>query len=1790
MGTPEPTRRSRPRALALVTTAALFLSALIAVPLVIAAPASADPLPASESPETVSSDPLPTPQINGVVWTQVIVGNTVYVGGQFTTARPAGSAAGQNEVTRTHLLAYNLTTGALLSWAPTLNAQVRSMAASPDGTRLYVGGDFTQVNGSTRNRIVAFSTATGNVITSFAASANNWVSAIAATNSTVYIGGIFGQMSGTLRSFLAAVNASDGQTTAWAPETVGGRPYAIEVSPDQSKVVVGGDFTSANGSTNPGYGLVMVDSSTGASLPLGTNTYVRNAGTEAAIFSLDSDSDSFYGTGYVFGSGGNLESTFRADWATGDLKWVADCHGDTYSVAAAGDVIYTASHTHYCGNLEGRPQYDPWTFNRGVAFTKESTQTATADPYGYYNWQGTAAPTLLNWFPSINAGTYTGIGQGPWSVSSNGDYVVYGGEFTTVNNKAQQGLVRFAVRDLATNLDGPRLAGDPISPRLTSPEPGVVSVSWTADWDRDDPTLEYQLIRDGKTASPIYTTQVTSNFWTLPTINYLDTGLDPGSTHTYRVRVIDPWGNNAWSSTISVNVATAGTLSSYARGVLADNPTSYFRLGDASGTSGLTDSLGVDNGTSGTGVSYGASGAIIGDTDTSASFNGTNNGRAATSTLQWRDNSFTLETWVKTTTTSGGKILGFGSSATGNSGSYDRHLYMSNDGRINFGVYPNASRIITSGKAYNDGQWHHVVATLGSGGMALYVDSVRVARNTAVTYGQNYWGYWRIGGDSTWAGGQNFNGQIDEVAVYPTVLSASQIVSHYTLSGRTSTVPPAPSDVYGAAVYGAEPLLYWRLGESAGTTAADSGALGNPGTYRGSPTLGANGVLDGVSNTAVGFGSTNALVSSNNSFANPTVYTEEAWFTTTTTSGGKIMGFGNRQTGTSSSYDRHVYMRNDGTLVFGVYTGQENVITTPLAYNDGKWHHVAASQGAGGMKLYVDGVLVGTNPQTSAENYTGYWRVGGDTTWAGASSSWFSGVIDEFAVYDIALPDSTIAQHYTLGAPPLPNQAPTAAFTSQTTSKLAEFDASGSTDSDGTIESYSWDFGDGTSGTGETASHVYTASGTYTVTLTVVDDDDAPGVVSHDVTITIVIVPPTAAFTTDVDGLDVDFDATGSTDADGTVESYAWDFGDGHTGTGATTSHSYTATGDYTVELTVTDDDGATDTVSHTVHALAPNQTPSASFTATSDELDVSVDAGASSDPDGTIASYSWNWGDGSPAGSGATASHSYAASGTYTITLTVTDDRSGTDTTTRSVTVTAPEPPAGQTIAQDPFTRTASNGWGSAPTGGPWSVSSSSYFAVTGTQATVTHNAGALRRGVLEQVSATDVDVSVSFSADKATSAGHIVAGVLARRVSGSEYYQARARLLTGGVVALQITQGSSSTVLANATIAGLSYSPGDKLTVRLEASGTSPTTLKAKLWKTGTTEPGWQLTVTDSTAALQTAGAVGLESYISGSATNAPVVINYDDYTASTLGAPAPNQAPTASFTTSVSDLQVTVDAGASSDADGSIASYSWNWGDGSPAGSGATAAHSYAAAGTYTVTLTVTDDDGAGATTTHSVTTTDPVTPPDTDALASDDFERALTGGWGDATVGGTWDVSSSSNSAVADGAGALTHGAGALRRAFLTSVSATDVDMTVTVAADKPTTAGHIVAGAVARRVSSADYYQARVRLLTGGAVALQITRGNTSTVLANATVTGMSYTPGDKLTIRFEVSGTSPTTLRAKVWAAGETEPSAWLLTTTDSTSALQTAGTVGVESYVSASATNAPVVVSYDDFVVVELP
>jgi PKD repeat protein len=172
------------------------------------------------------------------------------------------------------------------------------------------------------------------------------------------------------------------------------------------------------------------------------------------------------------------------------------------------------------------------------------------------------------------------------------------------------------------------------------------------------------------------------------------------------------------------------------------------------------------------------------------------------------------------------------------------------------------------------------------------------------------------------------------------------------------------------------------------------------------------------------------------------------------------------------------------------------------------------------------------------------------------------------------------------------NTAPTATFAEPTCNLLVCTFTDGSTDSDGSISSRDWTFESGTPAASDqqTVEVTFAAAGTYTVTLTVTDNEGATDDFSREVTVS--TTPgnqaPTAAFTPTCNGLECTF-ADGSSDADGTIDSYLWDFGDGGTSTEASPSHTYSAAGEVTVTLTVTDDDGATDEASQTFDVNAPS-------------------------------------------------------------------------------------------------------------------------------------------------------------------------------------------------------------------------------------------------------------------------------------------------------------------------------------------------------------------------------------------------------------------------------------------------------------------------------------------------------------------------------------------------------------------------------------------------------------------------
>jgi PKD repeat protein len=1244
--------------------------------------ANADTAPTNSLPATVSADVLPTEQIDGVAWAQVTVGNTVYVTGSFAKARPAGAALGAaSSVARANLLAYDITTGNLItSFNHTLNAQGLAIAVSPDKSTLYVSGDFTKVDGATHNRLAAFNIATGALITTFAPSLNASVKAVTATNATVYAGGSFSTANGVAHARLAAYSKA-GALLSWNP-SASAVVTAIVVAPDQSRVVIGGQFATLDGDARTGLGAV--NPTTGADQPWASTNPIADFGGTSNVTSLSADATQVYTTGYYYTHGGNFEGRAAMNPDTGAIIWMNTCHGDSYASFPMGQVLYSASHEHECSDIGAFSQTTPGPIQSLHHFVAAETTYATGTLHPaiftvgggptYYNFGGQTDGTQLDWYPTFAEGTYTGQSQAAWSVSGNTTYISYGGEFPTVNGTKQQGLVRFAIRSVAPNKVGPSVTASALTPTVLSTSAGVAHIGWQAAWDMDNTTLTYAVTRDSST-TPIYTATLNSTFYNRPALSYVDKNLTPGSTHTYKVRVTDPLGNTVLSSASTAVTISSAAQDAYSAAVIADGAQAYWPLGETAGSTLGHDYAGGADLTMGAHGTFGVAGPRPGTTAVSFQGDPTIPGSftppstivnpvysTSTSGTVSTANplaTYSVEAWVKTTSTTGGEIVGDGLWATNDSQTADRVLYFDASGNINFGAYNNGptnaglKTALNSGAAYNDGTWHYVVGTIGAGGGALYVDGVKVAASGSMIDTASWFGNWRVGGDSLvgWPSAPTngyLAGSIADVAVYPTALSAAQVLLHFN-----------------------------------GTTVAST---------------------------------------------------------------------------------------------------------------------------------------------------------------------------------------------------------PVSSFTATCTLLSCAFDGSGSSDTGGTITGYTWDFGDGSpTATGTTQTHVY-AAGTYTAKLTVTDDKSDTAVSTKPVAP--VASTPISSFTATCTLLSCAFDGSGSSDTGGTITGYTWDFGDGSpTATGTTQTHVYAA-GTYTAKLTVTDDKSDSAFSTQSVAPSSGTSTPVASFTATCTNLSCAFTS-TSTDSGSTITGYTWDFGDGSATATGANQTHVYGAPNTYSVKLTITDNLSHTNFTTLPV---SPTSATTTQYATDTFNRTVASGLGTADLGGPWTTfgSASNLSVAPGVASfklpTATSQIGAYLSGV----SQSNTEVDTTFTTDKvATGTGGQYIYIEGRRVSTNNEYNARVRITSANTVAVEIAKlsGSATVVVVKAetVLSGVTYTPGMQLKVRFQVTGTSPTTLQLKVWPATSAEPSaWTLTATDSTAGLQTAGGVGLTTYLSGSTTNAPTTVMFNSFSA--------------------------------------------------------------------------------------------------------------------------------------------------------------------------------------------------------------------------------------------------------------------------------------------------------------------
>ncbi len=360
-------------------------------------------------------------------------------------------------------------------------------------------------------------------------------------------------------------------------------------------------------------------------------------------------------------------------------------------------------------------------------------------------------------------------------------------------------------------------------------------------------------------------------------------------------------------------------------------------------------------------------------------------------------------------------------------------------------------------------------------------------------------------------------------------------------------------------------------------------------------------------------------------------------------------------------------------LVFDPALNPGLFVTKSLTFN---WDYIDNSVNAGGFRIYNNGELVCETTDSSARELTCQAELSNQTnifTMTAIDGNGLETSLSNALTYTDSTSDSGSSPDTT---PLLAAVNPTPA-----SGEVPLHVSFSGTDSTGDIASYSWNFGDGTTGAGSIADHTYSDPGTYTATLIVTDQQGATQHASATITAqpsTTPAVVPTAVIASSASvgnaPLTVSFDGSSSTTANPPIASYSWNYGDGASGAGKTSTHTFTQTGTFYTELTVVDSLGLTGKVSTPIIVTGTsgaNEMPTAVISATLPQtngtLTVSFDGSKSSDPDGSIAKYSWNFGDGTTT-TGATAQHTYADAKAYTVSLLITDNQGGTASTTKTI------------------------------------------------------------------------------------------------------------------------------------------------------------------------------------------------------------------------------------------------------------------------------------------------------------------------------------------------------------------------------------------------------------------------------------------------------------------------------------------------------------------------------------------
>jgi hypothetical protein len=365
----------------------LALTTALALTMTLARPAAAI---VSASPDTMC-------QTNGRVNAVAYLGGTLYLGGSFTTV---------NGTSRNRLAACDAATGNLLGWNPNANNVVRALKVSPAGTRVYVGGDFSAVGGAARSRVAALSPSSGAAF-GWSPYVNDSVKAVTTSNSgaTVYVGGDFDSAEGAGRSHLASFNATSGNLTSLKPSISNGAGnfatvLTLDVSADGDTLYFGGDFALVKGHSRRNAAAV--------SSGIGTLRAWSPASTADAVGELTVSASG--NTVFAGGRGAGGYAQAYGPTAGGTPVWSVATNGDVEALVVSSSILYVGGHFTSVGGS-----------------TRHHLAALRA-----------SGGTLQSWAPDAN-GVF-----GAFGAAITSSRVVFGGEFTTINAAAHEGVAQFS--------------------------------------------------------------------------------------------------------------------------------------------------------------------------------------------------------------------------------------------------------------------------------------------------------------------------------------------------------------------------------------------------------------------------------------------------------------------------------------------------------------------------------------------------------------------------------------------------------------------------------------------------------------------------------------------------------------------------------------------------------------------------------------------------------------------------------------------------------------------------------------------------------------------------------------------------------------------------------------------------------------------------------------------------------------------------------------------------------------------------------------------------------------------------------------------------------------------------------------------------------------------------------------------------------------------------------------------------------------------------------------------------